>query len=264
MSLRDKFDLTGQKAMVVGAGSGLGRASAVGLADFGASVVAADLDLDAATEAVRDIAATSQADAAGRPEAMALDVTSTEDAEQAANAHPDAGILVITPGYNARKRLLDTTDSDFDRVVDINLKGAYRLMRAFGATMARRGKGSIITFASFRAQVVEPGQGLYAATKAGIVQLTKTLASELGPAGVRVNAVLPGTFETPLTEQIKADQQWWNAYEEKTVLRRWAQPEEIAGAVTYLASDAASYVTGSAQLVDGGWTAADGRFDPNV
>lgn len=264
MSVRDLFDLTGRKAVVVGGGSGLGRASALGLADFGASVVVADLDPEAAGSTARTIVETGGTVAQSAPEGVALDVTSTEDADDIAATHPDAEILVVTPGYNARKRLLDTTDADFDRVVDINLKGSYRLMRAFGAAMAERGRGSIVAFASFRAHVVEPGQGLYAATKAGIVQLTKTLAAELGPSGVRVNAVLPGTFETPLTEQIKSDQSWWSAYEQKTVLRRWAQPEEIAGAVTFLASDAASYVTGSSQLVDGGWMAVDGRFEPDV
>lgn len=263
MSVRDLFDLTGRKAVVVGGGSGLGRASAFGLADFGASVVVADVDPEAASAAARDIAE-SGGTVEAAPDGMDLDVTSTESADDAAAAHPDAEILVVTPGYNARKRLLDTSDADFDRVVDVNLKGTYRLMRAFGAAMTQRGRGSIIAFASFRAHVVEPGQGLYAATKAGIVQLTKTLAAELGPAGVRVNAVLPGIFETPLTEQIKADQSWWSAYEQKTVLRRWAQPSEIAGAVTFLAGDAASYVTGSSQLVDGGWMAADGRFEPNI
>ncbi|WP_210414681.1 SDR family NAD(P)-dependent oxidoreductase [Microlunatus elymi] len=259
MSVRDLFDLTDRKALVVGAGSGLGRASAIGLADFGAAVIAADLDAAAADETAKIIAA-----AGNTASSMVLDVTDTAAANAAATEHPDTEILVVTPGYNVRRRLLDTTDLDFDRVIDINLKGSYRLMRAFGATMAARGKGSIITFASFRAQVIEPGQGLYAATKAGVVQLTKTMAAELGPAGVRVNAVLPGTFETPLTAQIKSDHDWWGAYEQKSILKRWAQPEEIAGAIVFLASDASSYVTGSTQLVDGGWTAADGRFEPTV
>ena len=112
---------------------------------------------------------------------------------------------MVTPGFNVRKRLLDTTDDDFDKVIDLNLKGTYRLRRAFGAAMATRGTGSIVTFARFCALVVEPGQGLYAAAKAGVVQLTKTMATELGTHGVRVNAIVPGPFETALTAQIKAD-----------------------------------------------------------
>lgn len=168
-------------------------------------------------------------------------MTSTESVEAAAAAaHPDAEILVVTPGFNVRKRLLDTTDDDFDKVIDLNLKGTYRLRRAFGAAMATRGKGSIVTFASFRALVVEPGQGLYAAAKAGVVQLTKTMATELGTHGVRVNAIVPGPFETALTAQIKADTEWWDGYANKTALKHWAQPAEIAGAVIFLASDASS------------------------
>jgi NAD(P)-dependent dehydrogenase (short-subunit alcohol dehydrogenase family) len=110
--------------------------------------------------------------------------------------------------------------------------------------------------------VVEPGQGVYAATKAGVVQLVKTLASELGTSGVRVNAIAPGVVDTPFTAALKARSDWAQAYADKTALRRWARPEELAGAVVFLASDASSYVTGTELFVDGGWTSVDGRFDP--
>jgi NAD(P)-dependent dehydrogenase (short-subunit alcohol dehydrogenase family) len=109
---------------------------------------------------------------------------------------------------------------------------------------------------------VEPGQAVYAATKAAIVQLVRTGAAEFGPDGVRVNAVAPGVVETPLTAPIKANKEWYDAYTAKSVLRRWAQPDEIAAPTVFLASDAASYVTGTVLFVDGGWTAADGRFQP--
>ena len=114
-------------------------------------------------------------------------------------------ILVFTAATNVRKRLVDYTDEEFDRVVDLNLRASFDLVRAFGAGMAERGRGSIIGFASIRAVTVEPGQGVYAATKAGLVQLLRTAAAELGPSGVRVNAVAPGVVETPLTAQIRAD-----------------------------------------------------------
>ena len=231
---RSMFDLSGTTALVVGAGSGIGAARAEGLAAFGARVFCADLDAESAASTVREVA--------GRVEAL--------------------DVLVSTPSINVRKPLLEITDEEFDRVVELNLKGTFRLVREFGRGMAERGSGSIIAFSSIRAQVVEPGQGVYAATNAGTVQMFRALAAELGTRGVRVNVVAPGVVETPLTAQIKDYPEWYEAYAEKSILGRWAKPHELAGAVVYLASEASSYVTGSFMLVDGGWTAADGRFAP--
>ncbi len=130
--------------------------------------------------------------------------------------------------------------------------------------MAERGRGSVVGIASMRAFQVEPGQGAYAASKAGLIQLLRTAAAEWGPRGVRFNAVAPGVVRTPLTDQIAADPQWYRAYAEANALKRWAGPEEIAGAVVYLVSDAATYVTGSVLTSTAGWTAVDGRYDPSV
>jgi NAD(P)-dependent dehydrogenase (short-subunit alcohol dehydrogenase family) len=247
------FDLTGKTALVVGAGSGIGEASAHGLAAFGASVVCADVNGEAANNTAREI---------GEADALELDMTDPDSVLTAVESVGTPDVLVSTPSVNVRKPVLEITDEEFDRIVELNLKGTFRLIRDFGRGMADRGSGSIIAFSSIRGQVVEPGQGIYAATKAGTVQMLRALASEVGPRGVRVNAIAPGVVETPLTAQIKDSPEWYDSYTAKSILGRWAKPHEMVGMVVYLASEASSYVTGGFMLVDGGWTAADGRFTP--
>jgi NAD(P)-dependent dehydrogenase (short-subunit alcohol dehydrogenase family) len=243
--------------LVVGAGSGIGQASAHGLAAFGARVVCADLNLDNARRTASAIQ-----DEGGQAEPLLLDMRNAEAIRQALAQVKAVDVLVCTPSVNVRKPLLAISDEEFDRILDLNLRGTFLLLREVGRGMAAQGRGSIIAFSSIRSQVIEPGQGVYAATKAGVVQLVRTLAAELGPQGVRANAIAPGVVETPLTAQIRNHPAWYEAYANKGVLGRWAQASEMVGAVIYLASDASSYVTGSAFFVDGGWTAADGRFTP--
>lgn len=249
----DLFSLAGRHAVVIGAGSGIGREVARGLAAAGATVTVADVDRGAA----RDTAAMI-GDAAT---AAAVDIVDRAEVEALAAARP-ADIAITTVGVNVRKRLADLTDADYDRVLDVNLRSVFRIIQAFAPGMAERGRGSVLAFASIRAQTVEPGQGLYAATKAGLIQLLRTAAAEYGPDNVRFNAVAPGVVATDLTSPIRADAEWADAYARKSALARWADPSEMVGAAVFLASDAASYMTGSVVTVDGGWTAVDGRFDP--
>ncbi len=255
------FSLDGKNVAVIGAGSGIAAAVAIGCAKHGARVACLDINAAAA-----EATAAAIGDAGGNAESANLDICDgaavTAVFADISERHGSLDVVVCSPSINVRKPMLEYTDEDFDRVVGLNLKGSLHVMQSAGRLMAAQGSGSIIMYSSIRSLVVEPGQSIYAATKAGIAQMVRTLAAELGPSGVRVNAVAPGVVETPLTEPIKAHAEWYNAYAAKSVLGRWAQTEEMVGPTIFLASDAASYVTGSVLIVDGGWTAADGRFTP--
>ncbi|HEY3120852.1 MAG TPA: SDR family NAD(P)-dependent oxidoreductase [Vicinamibacteria bacterium] len=259
--MKDPFRLDGKVAAVIGAASGIGEAVAHGCARQGAIVACYDMDGPRAEKVAAAIRA-----AGGTVESDAFDIRSGAAVQRAfedlRNEHGRLDIAVCTPSINVRKTLLNYTEDEFDRVVTLNLRGNFNVLRAAGRIMTAQGAGSIVLFSSIRSLVVEPGQGVYAATKAGIVQLVRTAAAEFGPRGVRVNAVAPGVVETPLTQPIKADPEWFKAYAAKSVFGRWAQPGEIAEPTLFLVSDAASYVTGTVLFVDGGWTAADGRFQP--
>jgi NAD(P)-dependent dehydrogenase (short-subunit alcohol dehydrogenase family) len=255
------FRLDGRVALVVGAASGIGLASARGLASAGALVVCADVN-----EAGAEIAAEEIRDEGGQAAALTLDITdgaAVIDAfRQLEDRHRQIHVLVSTPAVNIRKPLLQYTNTEFEKVLGLNLTGNFHMIQAAGRHMSKKKAGSIILFSSIRSVTVEPGQSVYAATKSGIVQMARGLAAELGPDGVRVNCIAPGVVETPLTAPIKKKPEWYDAYAKRNALGRWASAEEMAGPVVFLASDASSYVTGAVLFVDGGWTAIDGRFTP--
>ncbi len=261
MAASDLFRLDHRVVAVIGAGSGIGEAVARGAAGQGAHVVCLDLAAASASATAERVRT-----AGGRADEAAMDIVDAAavDATLAGlvATHGRLDAVVCTPAINVRKRILDYTDDEFDRVVRVNLKGTFNVVRAAGRVMLPRASGSIVVFSSIRSQVVEPGQSVYAMTKAGGVQLVRTAAAEFGPSGVRVNAIGPGVVETPLTAPIKARPEWYEAYANKTVFKRWASAEEMVGPTLFLISDAASYVTGTVLFADGGWLAADGRFTP--
>lgn len=254
---RKLFDLTGRTALVLGAASGIGKASAEALGAMGARVHCADIDLphaEATAAAIRaggGTAEASQADAA----------KGTDIGDLVARARASLGRLdigVTTPGINIRKTILNYEEAEFDRIVDLNLKGTFLFFREVGRLMVAQRSGSLIALSSIRASTIEPGLAVYGATKAAISLLVKGFAAEVGGYGVRVNAVAPGIIETPLTAPIKARPEIYDTYAGHTVLGRWGQPSEVASAVAFLASDAASYISGSTMMIDAGWTAIDG------
>ena len=254
---RNLFNLTGKSAVVIGAGSGIGRAGAEALAAHGARVVCADLSPEAAETVAGGIVAEG-----GEAVPATVDLADAGSVRSLLESQRALDVMVTTPAINVRKRLLEVGAEEFRRVVSVNLEGTFNAITTAGGIMAEAGGGSIIAISSIRSQVVEPGQGVYAATKAGVLQMIRVLAAELGEAGVRANALAPGVVETPLTDQIKAHPEWYDAYARKSALGRWAQPIEMAGPIVFLASDASSFVTGSLLVADGGWLAVDGRFTP--
>lgn len=251
------FRLDGKVAMVVGGGSGIGHAAAVALADSGASIACADVNIDSANKTASETGG----------KAFTLDIRTTASVNEAVAAvvaaYGKIDILVVTPAVNVRKRLLEYKDEELDRVVDLNLKGNFRIARAVAEVMCNNPDGgSMILTSSIRSLVVEPGQGIYAATKASLVQLARGFAVELAEKNIRVNVIAPGVVETPLTMPIKSNEAWYRAYADRNAMKRWAQPEEMAWPIVFLSSRAASYITGAVLFVDGGWTGIDGRFEP--
>lgn len=251
----DLFRLNGRRALVTGGHKGLGFTIARALAEAGADVAVASRSLPACEEAARQIAA-----ATGRSTAaFTADVTSAAGvhhlADQVEAGFGPVDILVNNAGVNVRGNVQDLTEADWDVVIDTNLKGPFLCARAFGPRMAARGWGRVINLASILGVVALPGRAPYASSKAGVINLTRVLALEWAAQGVTVNAIGPGPFATDMNLPLMNDPAKYQAFVQKIPMGRWGELHEIGGAAVFLASNAASYVTGAHLLVDGGWTA---------
>ncbi len=255
------FRLDGKIVVVIGAGSGIGAAAAIGCAGQGARVICLDIDEESAASTAKRIGQHGSDSESAQLDIRNREAVGTSFDRIRAN-YGRIDVVICTPSINVRKTILDYQPDELDRVIDVNLKGSFHVLQAAGKAMVGEGQGSIILFSSIRSLVVEPGQGVYAATKAGIIQMVRALAAELGTSGVRVNAIAPGVVDTPLTAPIKSQPDWYQAYADKNIMKRWAHVDEMIGPTVFLASDASSYMTGSVLFVDGGWTAVDGRFQP--
>lgn len=248
------FDLSGKIALVTGAASGLGRAIAVGLAKAGASVSAADIDLEGAERTAEEIRV-----AGGKAIALQVDVCEPAQVKKMVDStlaeFNSLDIAFNIPGINVRKYALELSEEEWDRVIDVNLKGVFLCAKCVGKIMVQQRRGSMINMASIFGAVCMPRQVAYASSKGGVLQMTKVLAVEWAPYGVRVNALAPAYVKTPLVRQVMEDKAWYEDVRGRTPLGRLAEPEEIVGPALFLASDASSYVTGTVIFVDGGWTA---------
>jgi 3-oxoacyl-[acyl-carrier protein] reductase len=255
------FDLSGRVAVVTGAASGIGRASAELLAAAGASVLCADLDGDGAQATARRVE-----EAGGQARARQVDVTAPGEMDDLVDhvvAHLGRlDIMANIAGIILQAPVVDFDDESFDRIMAVNLKGVFRGCRAAARVMSGQGTGSIVNMASAAIDTPSPGLAGYGMAKAAVVQLTRVLATEMGPLGVRVNAVAPGFVETAMTSRRFTStegavdethrQAVLDAVARSTPLRTVGRPEDIANAVLYLASDASRFVTGQIVRPNGG------------
>lgn len=249
----DQFSLHDRVALVTGASRGIGSAIAEALSGAGAHVLLASRDqtaVEARADALRANGRTA--------DAVAFDAsqesTVAEGLKRAYAVRDRIDILVNNAGVGMRRAFAETTDDDFSRVVDTNLRGPFHLARTVAAHMAERGGGAIINVASALSILGRSKAVLYTASKHGLAGMTKGLACELAPHSIRVNAICPGYVETEMMVKQRQDKAFHDAVMTRTPLGRWAKPAEMGGAAVFLASDAASYVTGHLLCVDGGLT----------
>jgi 3-oxoacyl-[acyl-carrier protein] reductase len=241
------FGLDDKVAMVTGAGRGIGRAIAKELAcGQGAHVAVLDRDYEHALEVAAEIGCGSRGFLVDVVDAAAIEACVTEVEQHLGPIE----ILVNNAGVTRDGLLARLSDEQWDTVLDVNLKGAYRMMKAVSRGMMQRRSGRIVNVASVVGLVGNKGQANYAASKAGLIGLSKSVAKELASRNIRVNVVAPGFIETDMTAGLSAQAR--EALSAQIALGRLGQPEDVAAAVAFLASDAASYITGQVIVVDGG------------
>ncbi|HWU61010.1 MAG TPA: SDR family oxidoreductase [Ensifer sp.] len=245
------FRLDGKRALVTGAGRGIGLATAAALAEAGAHVVLAARSQGEITEASDAIKA-----AGGSAEPLQLDVMDIAETAARIAAHGPFDIAVNNAGTNRPKPLTDATEDDYDAVLDLNLKAAYFVAQAVARGMMAAGiRGSIIHIGSQMGHVGGPNRTLYCASKWAIEGLNKAMALDLAPHGIRSNTIAPTFIETPLTKPFFENKAFLNSVLAKIKLGRLGTVEDLMGAVIFLASDASALMTGTSLVVDGGWTA---------
>jgi len=248
----DRFSLQDKVAIITGASRGIGRAIALGFAEAGARVV-----LSSRKQADLDKVAAEIAGAGGKAEVIPAHMGKKEDIERLVDLTLDRcgriDVLVNNAGTNpVFGPLMDASLEVWDKIMDVNLRGYFLCAQRAGKAMAERKQGAIINVSSTGGIRVSPGLGVYCVSKAGVIMLTKVLASELGPFGVRVNCIAPGLIVTKFSEALWQNPEIRSRVEETSPLHRLGEADELVGTAIYLASDAASYVTGETLPVCGG------------
>ena len=246
------MNLKNKVAIVTGSRRGIGKAIALALAKAGANIVVSDINLDDCNKLVEEIKAIN-----GNALAVKTDVSNPEDVSQMINLTTEkfgkVDILVNNAGIYMQKSFTDVTEQDFDRTLDINLKGVFLCSKAVVPEMIKQGKGKIINIASIAGQVGFANSSAYCASKGAIINITRELALELAQYKINVNAIGPGVIETDMTKDLLEDKATKETLLANIPLSRIGKPEDIANAALFLASDNSDYITGITLFVDGGW-----------
>jgi len=252
------FDLHGKVALVTGARRGMGKAHALALAKQGAKVAVTDIDLQECMPVVEDIRAQG-----GEAACFKMDVSNKQEVDEVFQKSVEQfgrlDILVNNAGIYFPKPALELTEEEWDKMIDINLKGQFLCAQRAAQEMAKNKWGRIINIASVASGQV--GVGIiggvhYTASKGGILGMTESLADEWAPLGILVNAIAPGAIDTPMVAAAQIPKEAMDALLARVPLKRIGKPEEVSAAVVFLASEEASYITGATLYVDGGWLAA--------
>jgi NAD(P)-dependent dehydrogenase (short-subunit alcohol dehydrogenase family) len=254
-SVLDRFRLDGKVALITGGGQGLGKTMATALAQVGADVALVGRTLLRCEETAAAITKGTGRRCIG----VQADVTVAADVERmVANveaAYGQIDILINNAGNNIRGTVEQLSEQDWDSVLDTNLKGTFLCSRLVGPKMVSRGWGRVINVGSILSVIALPGRAPYASAKAGVLNLSRVLALEWAGKGVTVNAICPGPFGTEMNRSLLDDPVKYQEFVKQIPMGRWGELEELEGAVVFLASDASSFMTGSALFIDGGWTA---------